>query len=131
MVKIKESKDDTAEAAETRTTYGTVNVTGKDEELKRAGGRTTARWKQQAFAELAEGDDQTVASRLNQIAHEEGYDYHCTPAAVARWRQAEASSHLNGVVPSGEQEDGYAIVVLRQLVHLPGKEAVKKLIDSL
>jgi hypothetical protein len=34
-------------------------------------------------------------------------------------------------MPTSGEEDGYAFVVLRQLVHLLGKEAVKKLIDSL
>jgi hypothetical protein len=50
---------------------------------------------------------------------------------VARWRQpATAPGSTHATRPQPDQE-GHAYVVLRQLVYLLGKDAVKKLIDLL
>jgi hypothetical protein len=101
------------------------------DESHRAGGRTIARWKQAVFAEMPEGTDQQIADRINQIAREEGYDYSCSADAVARWRQPELTPSPTRQTPPQPEEEGHAYVVLRQLVYLLGKDAVKKLIDSL
>ncbi len=55
----------------------------------------------------------------------------CSPEAIARWRQADAGPHSASPAGQGSGEEGHAILVLRQFVFLLGKEAVKKLIDSL
>jgi hypothetical protein len=133
MAKKKEEGDTETgneEGAQTQESDTTAEAGSESDDLKRAGGRTIARWKQQVFAELPEGNDQQIAERMNQIAHEEGYDYRCSPAAIARWRQAEPAK-VSGDSSSGGQEEGHAYVVLRQLVYLLGKDVVKKLIDSL
>ncbi len=109
-----------------------ASTPGQDgDELRRAGGRTIARWKQAVFKEMPAGSDEQIAERLTQLARQEGFDYTCTPEAVARWRQADAAPHSPSPARQESQEEGHAIVVLRQLVFLLGKDAVKKLIDSL
>ncbi len=50
---------------------------------------------------------------------------------LSRWRKVEPNPPMNGEPASTGQEEGHAYVVLRQLVHLLGKNAVKKLIDTL
>src|SRR5262249_46164907 len=92
---------------------------------KQPAGRTIGKWKAQVAKELPEGTDEQVAARLRRIAEEEGFDYeNCTAATVAKWREEAARE-------AAEEKEGHAIVVLRQLVRLLGKEGVKKLIDSL
>ena len=100
------------------------------EEPKRAGGRTIARWKQEVFKELPNGSDEEIAQRLNELAQEEGYAYRCSATAVARWREEYATPSVTAQAQPQGQE-GPAIVMLRQLVALLGKDGVKKLVDSL
>jgi hypothetical protein len=126
MAKKKDSHDNlegTEHPQDSEPSRGSQN---NGEEPKRPGGRTTARWKQFVFQQLPAGSDQEIADRLNEIAHEEGYDYHCSPQAVARWREAEAASQAAPVA-----EEGIAYAVLRDLMRLLGKEGLKKFIDSL
>ena len=131
MAKNKDRSEHSEETARINDSAETAGYGTDDGELKRAGGFIIARWKQQVFAELPDGDDQTIASRLNQIALDEGYDYRCTPAIVSLWRKVEPNPPMNGETVSNGQEEGHAYVILRQLVHLLSKNAVKKLIDSL
>lgn len=101
---------------------------------RRAGGRTIARWKAKAHDDLpTEASDVDVATAINRLAREEGADYACTAAQVAKWREAGTwppAEHAPETAPAPEGE-GHGIVVLRQLVYLLGKDGVKKLIDSL
>jgi hypothetical protein len=78
------------------------------------------------------GATKKIADRINQIAREEGYDCSCSADVVAPWRQPEPlPGTTRQAQPQPEQQEGHAYVILRQLVFLLGKEAVKKLIDSL
>jgi hypothetical protein len=122
----KNDSEDAIEGTDRLQDSGPSPGPGDDEEPKRAGGRTIARWKQMVFQQLPAGTDQEIADRLNEIAHEEGYDYHCSPQAVARWREAEAASQA-----APQAEEGIAYAVLRDLIRLLGKDGLKKFIDSL
>jgi hypothetical protein len=123
----KREPDDDSDGVERRERSGILQgPSDNGEDPKRAGGRTIARWKQLVFQQLPGGTDQEIADRLNEIAHEEGYDYHCSPHAVARWREAEAASQA---APVAEEGIGYA--VLRDLIRLLAKDGLKKFIDSL
>ena len=131
MAKKNDAEDDSPKTPSAENNDAGEHGDSESDEPKRPGGRTIARWKQQVFGELPQGNDQEIAERMNQVAVEEGYDYKCSPAAIARWRQADAAARKPGVPGSGEHDEGHAIVVLRQLVYLLGKDGVKRLVDAL
>jgi hypothetical protein len=100
-----------------------------EEGPRKPGGRTIGRWKVQAHKDLPEASDEQIAARIRKIAESEGFaDYDCSAAQVAEWREKDA--RRPAALPTPDEE-GYGIVVLRQLVHLLGKEGTKRLIDSL
>lgn len=101
---------------------------GGEDGARKPGGRTIGRWKVLARQELPEGTDEQVAAAVNRMAKEEGFAYSCDAALAAKWREADAKQPP--ALPTPEEE-GYGIVVLRQLVHLLGKEGTKRLIDAL
>jgi hypothetical protein len=115
---------------------------GNGDDRRKAGGRTIARWKAQAHADLSpEAGDEEVAAFIGRLAREEGYDYDCDAEQVGKWRNngtwpppSQESAQREDAEPSPadpSQREGYGLVVLRQLVHLLGKDGVKRLVDSL
>jgi hypothetical protein len=95
-------------------------------QLKRVGPSTIAHWQPLVFAEMPFSSDQDRAERLNEIAWDNG----CTRHDFARLCVAAAGVQLPGLEPP-QSEAADPLALLRQLVRQMGKEAVKKLVDSL
>jgi hypothetical protein len=110
---------------------------------KKVGGRTIAGWKAALAAERIDlsnpADDVKAVDRLNAYAKDGGYGgWTATAEMLAKWRKGDGkpkTAKARGSAPGsarGEDEDeGEATAMLRQLVRLLGKEAVKRLVDSL
>ena len=105
---------------------------------KRAGGRTIAGWKKEAFEDLRNGSDEEIAAEINRRAKFSGHDYVCTPEMVRKWRGAgakrdkgAAAAAARGAAGRPVKDEGEAIWIMKELVRLLGKEAVKGLVDRL
>src|SRR5262245_3024364 len=103
---------------------------------KRVTGGHIRSWRRKAFEELPSGSNEDIAARVNALASEAGFtDWSASPEQVAKWRSARASgkpgrkARLTATVSQGGE--GAALPVLRQLVHLLGKDEVKRLVDGL
>src|SRR5262245_49631553 len=71
VAKKKEAEGDGVSSELPAANQASAEPDENSENLKRAGGRTIARWKQQAFEDLPTGTDKEIAEYINQTAKEE------------------------------------------------------------
>src|SRR5262245_29927380 len=82
MAKTRGQDDDTGDLPDERPGEG-----NGDQGQRKPGGRTIARCKALAHKDVPQGSDEEVAACISLVAEQEGYDYVCSAAQVAKWRE--------------------------------------------